>query len=75
MFNEYLHGYYIHGVHPLGQSEGSLQYIEETFDKEAKSKCDSMFSFWKKSRIQEWRHWSLPDLLSRLSSKNQSKFS
>lgn len=53
MFNEYLHGYYIHGVHPLGQSEGSLQYIEETFDKEAKSKCNSMFSFWKKSRIQE----------------------
>jgi hypothetical protein len=36
IFNEYLHGYYIHGVHPLGQAEGDLQYIEASLDKEAK---------------------------------------
>jgi hypothetical protein len=33
IFNEYLHGYYIHGVHPLGQAEGDLQYIEASLDK------------------------------------------
>lgn len=33
IFNEYLHGYYIHGMHPLGQAEGSLVHIESTFEK------------------------------------------
>ena len=37
MFDEELHGYYIHGMNPLGQSEGSLSYIENMFEKEAKA--------------------------------------
>jgi meckelin len=27
IFDEALHGYYIHGMNPLGQSEGTLSYI------------------------------------------------
>ena len=38
IFDESLHGYYIHGMNPLGQAEGSLQYIESIFEKEAKCK-------------------------------------
>lgn len=36
IFDEALHGYYIHGMNPLGQAEGSLQYIESVFEKEAR---------------------------------------
>lgn len=31
IFDEALHGYYIHGMNPFGQAEGSLQYIESVF--------------------------------------------
>ena len=37
IFDGILHGYYIHGLHPLGQAEGSLEYIESVFEKEAKT--------------------------------------
>lgn len=36
IFDEALHGYYIHGMNPFGQAEGSLQYIESVFEKEAR---------------------------------------
>jgi len=41
VFDEALHGYYIHGMNPMGQSEGSLQYIENMFEKEAKGNLSS----------------------------------
>ena len=31
VFNSYLHGYYIHGMNPMGQSEGNLGFIEAMF--------------------------------------------
>lgn len=35
IFDEALHGYYIHGKNPLGKAEGSLQYIDSIFEKES----------------------------------------
>ena len=39
IFDEALHGYYIHGMNAMGQSEGSLSYIEAMFQKESKCSC------------------------------------
>lgn len=33
IFDHGIHGYYIHGMSPLGKSEGSLEYIESIFEK------------------------------------------
>lgn len=40
IFDEALHGYYIHGMNPFGQAEGSLQYIESVFEKESRCKIN-----------------------------------
>lgn len=41
IFDETLHGYYIHGRNPIGKSEGSLEHIESVFEKESESKQSS----------------------------------
>ncbi len=42
IFDETLHGYYIHGRNPIGKSEGSLEYIESVFEKESASTEEAM---------------------------------
>lgn len=73
IFSSYYHGYYIHGLNPVGASEGSIEDLKEVLTKESKGNSRSRGLLPNDSKGLQTYEFFLPSWVKQTFEENFSK--